>query len=105
VVSPAVRVAPLAALRPGRSLAVEVEGRRIALFNVAGTVYATDDLCTHMGGPLSKGMLAGATVICPWHGARFDLQSGRVIAPPAGRDVGWYPTRIEGGSIVVEIGP
>jgi nitrite reductase/ring-hydroxylating ferredoxin subunit len=45
-----------------------VEGQKIALFNVEGTFYAVGDTCTHRGGPLSEGSVAGTTVTCPWHG-------------------------------------
>jgi nitrite reductase/ring-hydroxylating ferredoxin subunit len=87
----------------GTGRTFEVEGRRIALFNVAGTFHAIDDLCSHMGSPLGDGRLDGRQVICPWHGARFDVTSGRVMTPPAGSDVQSYAVRVEESSLLVDI--
>lgn len=55
----------------------------VAVFNVAGTFYATQSKCTHLQGELSKGKLEGATVTCPKHGAQFDVTSGAVLRGPA----------------------
>jgi nitrite reductase/ring-hydroxylating ferredoxin subunit len=82
---------------------VEVSGKRIALFNVDGSIYAIDDTCTHLGGPLSEGTLDGKDVTCPWHGAMFDVTSGNVLSPPAPGPVQRYNVRIEGGEIEVEL--
>ena len=60
----------------GKGIAVEIKGKRIALFNVDGTFYAIDDECTHAGGSLSEGDLYEYTVTCPLHGAEFDVRSG-----------------------------
>ena len=65
-------------LEPGQGLSVEVEDKKIALFNIDGSYYAIDDTCTHRGGPLSEGSVEGTVVTCPWHGARFDVTSGEV---------------------------
>ena len=62
---------------------VEAGGRSIALFNIGGSYYAIDNTCPHRGGPLSQGMLAEDVVICPWRGARFNVKTGAVLAPPA----------------------
>ncbi len=50
---------------PGKSVCVEVGGEKVALFNVAGTLYAVSDTCTHAGGPLSEGEVDGTVVTCP----------------------------------------
>ena len=76
---------------------VEVEGQKIALFRVGEAFYALSDTCTHRGGPLSEGTVEGAEVTCPWHGARFDIKTGAVLGPPAGREVRSYPVRVTGG--------
>jgi len=68
-------------LTPGQAAAFDLEGQRIALFNVEGTYYAIGDSCTHRGGPLSEGDVQGTKVTCPWHGADFDLKT----APSWGR--------------------
>lgn len=56
----------------------ELNGTKIALYNVNGKIYATDAECTHMKGPLCKGkVLQGRFVQCPWHGATFSLETGK----------------------------
>ena len=90
-------------IAPGEGKAVAVGARRIALFNIDGTFYALDDTCTHRGGPLSEGMVVGAEVTCPWHGAVFDVTSGAVMRSPAPRDVARYAVRVEGEDIKVEL--
>jgi len=87
----------------GRS--VRVNGETIALFQVDDLFYALDDRCSHMGGPLSEGRIEGCQVVCPWHGARFDIPSGDVISPPAGCGVRSYPVRIDSGELYVQLGP
>jgi nitrite reductase/ring-hydroxylating ferredoxin subunit len=98
-----VKVAKTGEVAPGEGKAVEVGGKRIAIFNIDGMFYAIDDTCTHRGGPLSDGMLVGTEVTCPWHGAIFDIRSGSVLGPPAPRNVGLYSVRIDGEEIEVEI--
>src|SRR5258707_15319326 len=66
-------VTTLENLPPGSARAFTVATRKLAFFNVAGRVYAIDDVCPHDGAPLSEGTLEGATVTCPWHGAEFDV--------------------------------
>jgi nitrite reductase (NADH) small subunit/3-phenylpropionate/trans-cinnamate dioxygenase ferredoxin subunit len=97
------KVADRESLAPGRATVVEVGSERIALFNVAGTFYAIGDTCTHRGGPLSEGSLDGSTVTCPWHGARFDVCSGRNLTPPAPGEVPCYRVRVQGNDVEVEI--
>ena len=82
---------------------LKVDGKKIALFNVDGALYAIDDSCTHRGGPLSEGELSGKEVTCPWHGAMFDVTTGQVLRPPAPQGVSGYNIRVEGGDIEVEI--
>jgi 3-phenylpropionate/trans-cinnamate dioxygenase ferredoxin component len=98
-----VEVARLEQLPPGRALAVELGRRSLALFNVGGRLYAIDDTCSHSGGPLSEGEVEGSQVVCPWHGARFELESGRSCTPMASRDLRSYPVRERDGAIEVEV--
>ena len=90
-------------LAPGQGMAIEVAGNKIALFNVDGTCYAIADTCTHRGGPLSEGSLEGSTVTCPWHGANFDVCTGKNLTPPARAEVTSYNVRVEGDDVEVEI--
>jgi 3-phenylpropionate/trans-cinnamate dioxygenase ferredoxin subunit len=90
-------------LPPGQGKLVEVNQKRIALFNVGGCYYALDDMCPHRGGPLSEGELEGATVVCPWHGAIFDLATGNVTRPPGTAGVATYDVRLKGEEIVIVV--
>ncbi len=82
---------------------VEVEGRRLAVFNAGGKFYALDDRCPHEDGPLSEGLLEGEEVVCPWHGSRFNLKTGQVTLDPAQDNVASFAVRVVGDSIEVEI--
>jgi nitrite reductase/ring-hydroxylating ferredoxin subunit len=77
-------------LPPGSCREVTVEGRSLALYNVAGRVYATSNSCLHRGGPLGQGALDGCTVFCPWHAWAFDV---RTECAPTTRIYGSPPTR------------
>lgn len=98
-----VKVARTGEVPPGQAKLVEVDGNEIALFNVDGTFHAIDNSCSHVGGPLCEGEIAGAEVTCPWHGAVFDVTSGQVLGPPAGSDVNRYNVRVDGSDIEIEI--
>jgi len=96
---------------PGTAKMVKVEDRLIAMFNLHGNFYATEDTCPHEGGPLSSGFIEGESVTCPWHGATFDIMSGKALEPPAGekmgppvdRGVARYPVRTSGAELEIEI--
>ena len=98
-----VKIAETKDLTPGQAAAFDVEGQRIALFNVEGSFYAIGDTCPHRGGPLSEGAVGGTTVTCPWHGADFDLKTGAVMRPPAREGVPSYRVVIDGGDVKIEI--
>lgn len=98
-----VKVARTADIEPGRAKVFEVNGKRIALCNVEGELFAIDDVCTHDGGPLGEGELFGYAIECPRHGARFDVRTGKVLALPAVRPVAAYPLKIEGEDVLVAV--
>ena len=98
-----VKVAESNEIQLGYGKLVEIDGRKIALFNIDGAFYAIDDTCTHRGGPLSGGELHANQITCPWHGAVFDVTTGGVLRPPAPAGVLRYNVRVEGGDIEVEI--
>ena len=98
-----VRVTSVGALPPGGKALVEVDGRPIALFNVAGSFYAIDDVCTHDGGPLAEGELDGAEIQCPRHGARFDVRTGRALCLPAFEPVTTHAVEVRGDDIYVAL--
>lgn len=88
---------------PGSAVAVDVAGRRVAIFNVDGRFYAIDDECPHSGGPLSEGDVTDGEVECPWHGAVFSLADGTHKCPPAEENVGCYRVEVDGDHIKVEL--
>ena len=88
-------------LLPGERVFIEVDEQPIVIFNVSGKYYAIGDLCTHDDGPLGEGALEGHQIICPRHGARFDIRSGKALSMPAFTDTPWYPTRVVDGWIEI----
>ena len=87
----------------GTAKLVEVEGLQVALFNVDGTFYAIDNACSHVGGSLGEGSLEGDQVECPWHGARFNVKTGKVLSAPAADDVAAYKVRVAGPDVEIEV--
>lgn len=88
-------------LQPGERMVVEVGRRWVAVFNVDGQYYAIEDRCTHDDGPLAEGELYDCEIECPRHGARFDIRTGKVTAPPALVDVPVYTVRVLGSDIQI----
>jgi nitrite reductase/ring-hydroxylating ferredoxin subunit len=76
---------------------------RITLANVAGTLYAIDDTCTHRGCSLGDGKLDGSTLQCACHGSRFDVTSGAVVRGPAEDPVRSYPVQVANGDVQVDL--
>ncbi len=98
-----IKVATVDEIPAGESKVVEVEGMSIALFNLDGTIYAIEDVCTHDGGPLAEGTIVnGCEVICPRHGARFDIRTGKALSFPAFEPTNSYAVRIEGENVLIE---
>lgn len=97
------KVATVMEVPPGTAKAVSVDGKTVALFNVNGSFYAIDNTCTHRGGPLSEGEVEGTQVTCPWHGAIYDLKSGKVLGPPASQGVAQYNVRVDGSDVKIEV--
>jgi len=94
-------VAKVEELKPGFWRVVEFDDIEVMVFNVDGEFFAIEDVCTHDGGSLSDGELEGCEIICPRHGARFDIKTGKVTAPPAYEDLTAFPTRVENGVVQV----
>ncbi|RMF48722.1 MAG: non-heme iron oxygenase ferredoxin subunit [Anaerolineae bacterium] len=88
-------------LPDGERLFVEVDEHPIVLLRIAGQVFAIADLCSHDDGPLGDGDIEGHAIICPRHGARFDVRTGKVLSLPAIVDIPAYPVREADGRIAV----
>ena len=84
---------------------VEIDGRAIAVFNIAGAYYAIADVCSHDDGPVAEGDLHDYEIECPRHGAHFDVRTGRVLSFPAIVDIPAYPVKVEGEEILVGLPP
>lgn len=99
-----VRAAARGDLKEGDVLGVTVGGRQIALYDVDGEVFATDNVCTHAYAHLSDGWLDGSEIECPLHAARFDVKTGKVLSPPAIEALKTYPARLTGDDIEIDLG-
>jgi len=87
---------------PGKAV-FEVGDHFVVVFHVGGNFYALEDCCTHDGGELSDGELDGLQIICPRHGARFDVRTGEALTMPATTDTPAYVVRIEDGDVFVSV--
>jgi len=96
-------VAPSGELLAGDRKVVHTEIGPIAVFNLAGDIFAIQDVCTHDGGELASGSCDGDQIICPRHGARFNIRTGKVLTPPAFEDIEIFPIRIENEIVQVDI--
>jgi nitrite reductase/ring-hydroxylating ferredoxin subunit len=100
---PSQKVALLRDFPPGSAREVKVAGKSIAIFNVDGEFFAIGNECTHEGAPLSEGAVNEGCVVCPWHGAEFDLRTGEALTPPAVESVGSYQVVVSDGEISIAV--
>ncbi len=98
-----VKVARADDIQPGAKMIVEVDGIELVIVNLNGEFYAVEDVCTHDGGPLGEGRLSGHALICPRHGARFDVRTGAALSMPAVDPAPAYAVRVEDGDVLVEL--
>jgi len=96
-------VADVSEVPNGQRIFIAIGEENIVVFNIAGKLFAIGDVCTHDGGPLGEGELDGYQVVCPRHGARFDVRNGKALTLPAVVDTPYYPVRINGSEIEVGI--
>lgn len=94
-------VAKVSELAQGERIFIEVDNKQIVIFNIADQYYAIGDVCTHDNGPLGDGELDGCLVICPRHGARFDVRTGKAVRLPAVRPTPTYPVKVTGNAIEI----
>jgi nitrite reductase (NADH) small subunit len=88
---------------PGTIREYQLDGKNIALANVAGNLFAINNVCLHRGGPLGEGELEGQIVVCPWHGWKYDVTSGKLTTNPA-VGVQCYAVEVRGDDIFVDVG-
>ena len=99
-----VKAADRNALGEGEVIGIVVAGHEIALYDIDGQVFATDDICTHAYAKLSDGWFDKGEIECPLHAGRFDARTGKATVPPCVDDIKTYETRVEGGEIQVKLG-
>ncbi|MGH7662033.1 MAG: non-heme iron oxygenase ferredoxin subunit [Vulcanimicrobiaceae bacterium] len=97
------RVAKKSEVAQGATKRVEVNGQSVLLCNVDGEIYAIEDVCTHDGGALDQGELMGERIMCPRHGAFFDVRTGDALTLPAIFPVQTFKVRTEGDEIFVDL--
>ena len=96
-------IAQLDDLPNGERLFVDIGDEPVVIFNIAGEIFAIGDLCTHDDGPLGDGDLEDHNVVCPRHGAEFDVRTGKAMSMPAVVDIPAYPVQVRDGVIFVGI--
>ena len=100
---PRIDLCSIAEVAPGNALKVESGELTLAVFNVDGEYYVTDDLCTHGPGSLSEGYIEDDVVECNFHNGQFNIKTGEVVAPPCMIPIKTYPAKVEGGTVVIEV--
>ncbi|MCC5887044.1 MAG: non-heme iron oxygenase ferredoxin subunit [Gammaproteobacteria bacterium] len=90
---------------PGKNKAFQLDGHDILVCNINGEFYAVRNMCSHAEEKLEGGRIRGHCVVCPKHGARFDLKDGRHLTPPAWTGIATYPLRVVDDRIEVQLNP
>lgn len=98
-----VSIGPADELGNGERLFIEIDEEQIVIFNIGGQYYAIGDVCSHDDGPLGDGDLQEFEIVCPRHGARFDVRTGKVLSLPAIVDIPAYPVRVVDGELQVGV--
>lgn len=86
-------------------IAVVLDGREVALYEVDGEFYATDNICTHGQARLCDGFLENGEIECPLHQGRFDVRTGKALCAPVTEDIRAYAVKLEEGRVLVNLGP
>jgi nitrite reductase/ring-hydroxylating ferredoxin subunit len=87
---------------PGNALRVEAGHLTLAVFNVEGEFFVTDDACTHGPGSLSEGYIDGDVVECNFHNGQFNIKTGEVVSPPCMIPVKTYPVVVDDGRVMID---
>ena len=98
-----IRLCDVGEVPSGEARKVETHGLVLAVFNVDGTFYVTDDACTHGPGSLSEGFVDGECVECNFHQGVFNIRTGEVVQPPCIVPVATYPVTVENGAVCIDV--
>lgn len=88
---------------PGTKIVVTLQGNEILLCNTTDRIFAVRNLCSHAFEALDCGRMRGGWISCPVHGARFDLETGMPLNPPASAPIDTFEVRIIGDAIEVAV--
>lgn len=94
---------PLADVSEGQMQTLMAEGNEIVICRTKAGIYALDNICTHAFARLNEGRLRGTRLICPLHGASFDVRDGKALGAPASRPLTTHVVRIVDDCIEVTI--
>jgi len=100
-----IKVASKSEIKEGQMKKVEIQDKEILLVNVKGKIYAIENKCCHVGGPLNEGILEGNKITCPWHRAQYDVTTGEATEDSAipGLKQTKFEVKEEGEDILVKI--
>jgi nitrite reductase/ring-hydroxylating ferredoxin subunit len=87
----------------GQAIRIEKNGLVLAVFNLEGEYFVTDDMCTHGPGSLSEGCIEGDIVECDFHNGAFNIRTGEVVAPPCMIPLKTYPAALEGDDVTITV--
>jgi 3-phenylpropionate/trans-cinnamate dioxygenase ferredoxin subunit len=94
-------VAAVVDIPPNHRSVIELDGTEVAVFNLGGEFFAIEDTCTHDGAEIASGRLEGHQIICPRHGARFCVKTGKALTAPAYEDLARFPIRVQDGMVQI----
>ena len=95
------KVAAIEDIPADERLFIEISGLPIVIYSLNGEFFATGDECSHDSGSIGEGRLEGYEIICPRHGAKFDIRTGKVTRLPAASDIPSYPVKTEDGYLYI----
>jgi nitrite reductase/ring-hydroxylating ferredoxin subunit len=99
---PRIDLCSTADIAPGSAIKVETGDLSLAVYNVDGEFFCTDDLCTHGPGSLSEGYIDGDVVECNFHNGQFNIKTGEVVSPPCMIPIKTYKTVVQGDRVFIE---
>ena len=99
---PRIELCNISDVDAGAAVRIERDDLTVAVFNVEGEFFVTDDACTHGPGSLSEGYIEGDIVECNFHNGQFNIKTGEVVAPPCMVPIKAYKTVVENGKVFIE---
>ena len=91
-------------LEPDEVMKIELDGLPdIAVYNLDGEFYATDDLCTHGDASMAEGFIDETDIVCPYHGGTFDIRTGEANGSPCLHPLKSYPVSVEEGTVYIQV--